>query len=623
MSYLDVPRIHFMGLFYTAPPNLNNTVGNFDLTQALDYDTGLYKYPDGTSQLFLSQCVVTSVAGTDGVLCSDFKSDSLVGASVTTPGPDTQKEDGKGGLYGFAKIVDLDPNMQFRTEVYGIRMYVDIEGGGGFSGELALAPQLRDLWFGRGNGGIAGVQIAVGTWHQRLTNLTWTNPTAPSPVYDALRERSSAGLDVKMGVDLFQTFRANEFTVGNRFGYGRLVASIGPATAGEPAQVVPGRRLYTPRTFDAQLAPAAAAKQLGKFEFTRQAAEEGMNTAEALGVVATGVEWNRTDFRVCDLQGGRSLLIMDLFNSAPLTTKKDGKFNTGGDVTVRWLDGTPLKNGAISFNYSSPDAATRKLKDVFWPTDAAIFQIELTADERKKISNTPIAIQAGGTTVVRENTNGLYLNIERASVRLEPDKSADLEFFSYEFGQPSAKLPAGLTFQTQLYDDDSGEANPTTIFSVSTPTFVRPGCFRMSLKTGPAQTLTPLRVPLDSFLCFLAASGSGYLVGEAMTLKPQTGPPTPPFLTLLFWQNHQVVDKPAWVPNIQPLMVMYARLFPGMKSILDISNLATVTANAAALKNRFQRERTDPGFMPVSRDMSPATVDMMLRFLDSLTKEQP
>ncbi|MEA2338154.1 MAG: hypothetical protein QOE82_2161, partial [Thermoanaerobaculia bacterium] len=563
--------------------------------------------------------------GTDGVLRSDFKSDSLVGARVTTPGPDTQKQDGKGGLYGFPKIVDLDPNMQFRTELYGIRMYVDIEGGGGFSGELAVAPQLRDLWFGRGNGGIDGVQIAVGTWHQRLTNLTWTNPTAPSPVYDALRERSSAGLDVKIGVDLFQTFRADEFSVGNRFGYGRLVASIGAATADEPAQLVPGRRLYTPRTFDTELAQGAqsAPKRLGKFEFTRQAAEEGMNTAEALGDVATGADWNRTDFRVCDLQGGRSLLIMDLFNSAPLTTTEDGKFDTGGNVTVGWLDGTPLKNGAIAFNYSPPDADTRKLKDVFWPTDAAIFQIELTADERKKISNTPIAIQAGGTTVVRENTNGIYLNIERASVRLEPNQGAEFEVFSYEFGQPSAKLPAGLTLQTQLYDDGKQTANPTTIFSVSTPAFVRPGCFRMSLKTGPAQTLTPLRVPLDSFLCFLAASGSGYLVGEAMTLAPDTGPPTPPFLTLLFWQNHKVVDKPTWVPNIQPLMAMYARLFPGMKSILDISSLPTVTANAAVLKNRFERQRSDPGFMPVSRDMSPATVDMMLRFLDSLTKEQP
>jgi hypothetical protein len=82
------------------------------------------------------------------------------------------------------------------------------------------------------------------------------------------------------------------------------------------------------------------------------------------------------------------------------------------------------------------------------------------------------------------------------------------------------------------------------------------------------------------------------------------------------------VAQPVWERDIQPLMRIYARLFPGMKSILDISDLATVRANVVPLKSRFERVRTDPGFMPVSRDMSPATVDMILRFLNGLGKEQ-
>lgn len=614
MSYLGVPRIHFMGLFYSAPPNLNNRVNNYNLEIPLNYDTGLYKYPDGTSQLYLSQCLVTSVAGTDGVLCSDPARDSLVGARVTSPGPETQKPDGKGGLYGFAKLVDLDPNMQFRTEVYGVRIYVDIGGGGGFSGELASMPQLRDIWFARGDGGIDGLQVAVATWHERLTNLTWTEPALRSPVYDAFRARSGKELDVKIGVDMFQTKRGDEFTPGNRFGYGRLVAAIGTTAADEPAQLVPGRRMYSIRTFQKQL--AAAPESLTKIEFTRQAAEVAMAGA------GSNVGWNRTDFRVCDLEGGRSLLIADLFNSAPLATKSDGTFNTGGDVAVCWPDGKALTNGAISFRYSPPDAATRKLKDVLWPDHAAIFQIELTAEERRKISGTPLAIRVRGTEVVRENPNGVYLNIERASIRLQPNESHSFDLFAYEYGQPAAKLPADLILQPQLYDDTAGTSAPTTIFSRDDPSPVGPGHFRLTVKTGPAAPLTTVRKPLDSLLCFLAATGSGYLVGEAMILPPRTGPPTPPLLTLLFWQNSKVVERPKWDQHIQPLMAMYARLFPGMVSIMDISDLATVTANAGALINRFERARSDPGYMPVSRDMSPATVDMMLQFLGGLTKEQ-
>ena len=623
-----------MGLFYAAPGNLNNDVGNFNLNQDLNYDTGLYKYPDGTSQLFLSQCVVTGVVGTDGVLRSDPGSDSLVGARVTSPGPDTQKPEGKEGLYGFAKMVDLDPNMQFRTELYGFRIYVDLEGGGGFSGELAKPPQLRDLWFGRGNGNIFkdgeqvenGLQIAVGTWHQRLTNLTWTDPPERkgSPVYDALHARSSAELDVKLGVDMFQTWRANEFKQGDRFGYGRLVGAIGRAKPDEPTQLVPGRRLYTPRTFETQL--SAAEPGPARLAFTRQAAEEAMSGAEP------SFDWNRTDLRVCD---DGSMLIVDLFNSAPLAILGEGKFETGGNVVVGWLDATslkftPLKNGAISFTYSKPaaDTPTGKLKDVFWPDHAAIFQVELTGDERKTISNKPLAIQAGGTTVVRENSNGVYLNIERPSTRMEPNKEDDFDVFSYQYGELSTALPTGLTFQRELNNDGAGKDDPPTfptkIFSAAfDPSPVSRGRFRLHVKTGPAVPLTEVRKPLDSFLCFLTATGTGYLVGEAMTLKPRTGPPTPPFLSLIFWQNHNVVDQPDWDLKIQPLMAMYARLFPGMVSILDISNFKTVKANAAVLKNRFERLRTDPGFMPVSRDMSPATVDMVVRFLDRLIKEQP
>jgi hypothetical protein len=148
------------------------------------------------------------------------------------------------------------------------------------------------------------------------------------------------------------------------------------------------------------------------------------------------------------------------------------------------------------------------------------------------------------------------------------------------------------------------------------------GRFLLRITTGPAVPLSEPRKPLDSCLCFLTVTGSGYLVGEAMTLAIADAPSTPPFFSLIFWQNHKVVERPTWEQNIQPIMAMYARLFPGMASILDISDLPTVKAHVGALQNRFRRLRTDPGFMPVSRDMSPATVDMVLRFLDGLAKEQ-
>jgi hypothetical protein len=102
---------------------------------------------------------------------------------------------------------------------------------------------------------------------------------------------------------------------------------------------------------------------------------------------------------------------------------------------------------------------------------------------------------------------------------------------------------------------------------------------------------------------------------------------------LIFWQNLKVVPdavindkgvdvKKIWEKYIYPIMYMYARLFPGMVSILDISNLGIVTQKAEALIDRFLRDRRNPGFMPVTRDLSPATAHMVVVFLERLIKER-
>jgi hypothetical protein len=638
LSYLDVPRIHFSGLFYTAPGNLNNDITNYNLEKdPLNFGTGMYMYPDGTAQFYLSNCVVNSVVDSDGNLWSDPGHDSLVGASVTSPGPLTQKPDGKGGHHGLAKLVDLDPNMMSRSELYGFRIYVD-SAGGGFSGPLAAPPQLRDLWFGRGNGKgldderkqiLNGLQLAVGTWHQRLKIETWTKPPdKASPVWEFLNKNSNGALDVKISVDMFQTWRKNQFTEGDRFGYGRLVGVIGRALDGEPTEFVPGRRLYA---FQEQ----ARAAKMGP-AITREDAEEVIRGA------GPSVAWNRADLRVCG--SDNDLLIVDLYNGAPLKIEGEGKLETGSDVVLAWRGGEKLENGKVSFEYFEPDPATRKLKEAFWPAHSAIFQIKLTKDEREKIKSTPLEIRVDGRTVLRENSNGVYVNIDRPSIRLEPhSKDEVFDVFSYTFGQPSPSPKKDLTFQTNLYiegdETTDPEEKPTTIFTATPGEPTGPGRFQLHVKTGPAVPLTEMtkvRKPLDSFLCFLEVTGKDFQVGDAGDTPPL------PFISLLFWQNHKsvvdgkVIDNPVWVNEekqkkkdpdrrgeIYPIMLMYARLFPGMVSILDISNLAMVKIYVDALIDRFSRDRTDPGFMPVSRDLSPSSVTMILTFLNRLKQEKP
>src|SRR5688572_20590254 len=123
MSYLDVPRIHFGGLFFTNPSTINNYDASFNPGVQLTNSQGQYLTNDpngdggpagwnavGTAQLWLSECTVLSAVGPGGTL---IEGDPVLGALVESPSPSTPKTTPDGqGFYDIAKMVDLDPDQQ-------------------------------------------------------------------------------------------------------------------------------------------------------------------------------------------------------------------------------------------------------------------------------------------------------------------------------------------------------------------------------------------------------------------------------------------------------------------------------------------------------------------------------
>jgi len=135
------------------------------------------------------------------------------------------------------------------------------------------------------------------------------------------------------------------------------------------------------------------------------------------------------------------------------------------------------------------------------------------------------------------------------------------------------------------------------------------------MATGPAQSLADneYRRPMDSLLCFTKARSKSSAIGE--NPGTESAQPYMPFVALLFWQNQKVVAQPTWQKDIEPILRIYARLYPGMAGLLDIGDEATVKANASGIKARLELAVADPGFMPVVRDMSPATSAMLSQWL--------
>src|SRR4051812_28143237 len=95
MSYLDTPRVHFLGAFFAEPSTINNDPSNDSLPPPLD----LSRNPDGPAFFRFLDCAASSVVGPDGAVSLPDGGDPLARATVSTV---------EAPLPRVAKIVDLN-----------------------------------------------------------------------------------------------------------------------------------------------------------------------------------------------------------------------------------------------------------------------------------------------------------------------------------------------------------------------------------------------------------------------------------------------------------------------------------------------------------------------------------
>src|SRR5690349_24558439 len=105
MSYLGVPRLHFAGTFLARPSTVNNDITNYDpSTSPLDPGWN----PDGDARWDFIGCKVMAAYYADGTSATSASADPIIGtplAAASSPAP--------------AKIVDLDPDQQLVSEIWG------------------------------------------------------------------------------------------------------------------------------------------------------------------------------------------------------------------------------------------------------------------------------------------------------------------------------------------------------------------------------------------------------------------------------------------------------------------------------------------------------------------------
>jgi len=228
MTYLDSPRLHFAGSFQAAPSTVNNSVENY-LGPVGDAGWN----PEGTGVWRPDSCVVTAIH--DGGPTAD---DPLLGVAVL------------GGAHVSGKLVDLDPEQQLASQIWGFTIRLVAADGRELLSGRFVPTSFVDLWPRCPSAG--GMTALGAVFQSTLEDLHWDGLDA-SPALRRLHDRSPHRLSIKLNVDGYQPVATDP-----RFTRGRLVGTIGPSSPEEPRHFVARRLLRGDGIFAAASVDPAA-----------------------------------------------------------------------------------------------------------------------------------------------------------------------------------------------------------------------------------------------------------------------------------------------------------------------------------------------------------------------------
>jgi len=563
MSYLNSLRFNFTGQFQAAPSTVNNDPLHFDnRTFKPSYQqpgagaqNGWWN-PTGDAVWRLIGCKVSGVwMGNAPAPVSDPIHGYLVADSDRSVS---------------AKLVDLDPEQQSVSEIWGMQVRICTPDGTNLMRSRYATAPFNDIW-DRAPGG--GDLIAGAAYQSVLDDIEWGD-IGNSPFLQALRAASaeSRKLSIKFNVDGYDMTPTSP-----NFTRGRIIGSIGPSAAGEPNHFVIGRHFTT------------TDRGGGNF------------------FVPSG----NINFCPAVVDAGAGKIYLDLGNALP-TTVSGGPIKPLGTLTLGYMSGAAAID---SIDYQTPD---------WYESTAGVVEApagrKLTADELKGIASNPLTLtltdaQGNNAGSAGEPQDGLYARADQFVYRLSPGDEAEVRVFATTFGQPYAGARVVSIF-------DASQLQPQS------PLGPAP-----AVATPESAVEFPARIVADGHgLARLAirASDPGnprhYIDGQVYGVRPileaslayGTGDSYNPwdFVSLLVFNTFQPDEPITWFGSLQPIFQQYANLYPVMKKFLDMADYDSVCANAKLLQLAFGLVLEDPNSMPITRDLSPAKRKAILRWLN-------
>ena len=656
MSYFDLPRAHFSGQFFCDPSTINNEQANYDSANFDVSKLALWWNPKGTGVFKFVDCKVNSVRMPNGELVTDASADPIIGTGMSVV------ENPFAG-----KIVDLDPQQQQVSELWGLQMLLGSQTSEYVVGSFAPAAftQLAPRAFGAAGGS----SPLGGVYQSTLSNLAWQNQ-ANSPYLDSLKQITGQRLSIKMVVDLHnnapQVYLATDDSLGNlTTAYGVPADVVGKLTTlkdywqytpgefpsmpkgvpGIPTQVYLDYllgQLLTPQ--EVQQYSADIAKGLAQ-TYTPAVADMPFTTGRVIGTISPCADDEPTyaaAFRMLQSQSTRhdsnpigftpfsfnsntNRLTVDMGNSLPTTVDSNTKIITG--QVDQSLYGCGLTLGYYKTDPSTDFTAIKALpvmdNSVLEQT-AGMVEIDLPADLEIDPGSTAMAIQTAESTphYVFEQPQGYYLRADKFVFRMNPASddplrgaSANVDVCVYKFGAP---LDDSNSVQIQMskYGENGFGSHPTTCkpqdaFNIAP---LNPATATTDANGQASFILTATdpgnpRVYLDGQLY-----GASYGISPAPDNYLAAGNESS--LSVQVYQEQSYTDNPTWNADVSTVLAQYGWLYPVMGRF-DLGNYDSVKKYAAPIRQVLEAAYGDPNYMPVTRDLSASRLAMILKWFDN------
>ena len=613
MSYLNTPRLTFSGLFEADVNTVNNDVRHYDVATferkfqrlqepAPDGNGLLYNgwwNPKGSNTFRLLQCRVTGAVDAQG---AQIAADVALDASLET----------QAGRTG-AKIVDLDPQFQFASGIWGLSVQLKLGAEILLSAAFQQA-SFRDIYFGR-VAGVDGSPGASARFTGFLDSLVWGERTAGSSLLSAWRTAADEN-EGRLSMSLLaygysKAAGTDEFTLGS------IIGSIAPWRRGEPLTFAPGRRL-APNSGN----PFASSTGFGYMNAA--VSDEGTKLAVDFG--------NSFPMR---LGLGGAIALRDVGPVQVVVLKAPDRETSEAGATC--LTASYLEGDAVT-----PDqfevVGTLSGYDIAWLERTAGVVDFVVSDSAKSLLNSrPLALltsqtDAAPTIALRETVAGLWVRaddfVHRIDAPAERWARGKATLVATRFGEAAEGVELAVSLAPP--DSTQGRAGPDEVQAPHAP---------IPTINVPADALRFEHIRLttdargEANLVYWARDpqnprkyidGQIFWVHYGLAAAGQSPMPMFEAVAIHVRDAFSPPDAPSWGVDIAPILVQFGNLYPIMsEGLFSFSDYTSVVANARLLYLAFTRDINDPEYMPATRDLSTGKRRMMINWLAGFLKDKP